>query len=331
MVHISQLADYRVERIEDDELRDVDLSSWRIALNGSESVTPTTLQRFIDRFSKHGLRSEALTPVYGLAEATLAVTFSDVRGPFRWACFDRDKLTIEGRAEASDEGLALVSLGRPLPGFDVQIVDTNGADLPAGRCGRVLVRGPSIMQGYHGMPLQTQDTVRDGWLDTGDRGFVYDGELYLYGRDKDVIILRGRNYAPQEFEHLLDDVEGVRAGCAAAIGVVPPGAQTEQLVVLVERSRQLTAEDRTDEAIAERVRRQLLVRLGIAPDHVRVLEPGTLPRTSSGKMRRSEASRRYLAGSLTPPRPVTALRMVGELVRSGIGMARARRAASNDS
>lgn len=320
-----------VERIDSDELRGVDLSSWRIALNGSESVMPATLQRFIDRFTKYGLRSEALTPVYGLAEATLAVTFSDVREPFRWNRFDHDKLTIEGKAETSGDGLALVSLGRPLPGFHVRIVDANGTELAAGRCGRVFVQGPSLMQGYHGMPLETQDTLRGGWLDTGDRGFVHEGELYLYGRDKDIIILRGRNHAPQEFEHVLDDVEGVRAGCVAAIGVVPSGAEAEQLVILVERSRQLMAEDRADEAIAERVRRQLLVRLGAAPDHVRVLEPGTLPRTSSGKIRRSEAKGRYLAETLTPPRPVTALRMVGAFIRSGIGLAKARRAFSQDS
>lgn len=313
-----------VERIADDELTDVDLSSWRIALNGAEPVTPSVLQRFVDRFSRYGLRPEALTPVYGLAEATLAVTFSDVRERFRRTSFDRESLSTAGVARERPGGLPLVSLGRPLPGYEIRIVDRQNRDLPAGVCGRVLVRGPSLMQGYHDMPLLTRQCLQKGWLNTGDRGFLHDGELYLHGRDKDIIILRGRNYSPQEFEQVLDGVSGVRPGCTAAVGIFDPEADAEVLVMLVERSRTPRPDG---EEVARNVRRQLLNLLGVPAHHVAVLEPGTLPRTSSGKIRRSEAKTRYLEGTLTPPKTVTKLRMLGELVQSGLSLARARRAA----
>ena len=312
------------DRIDDDELEGVDLSSWRIALNGAEPVTPTVLERFVERFARHGLRPEALTPVYGLAEAALAVTFSEVRRPFRWTGFDRAELAGRGVARPAADGVPLVSLGRPLPGFALRIVDAERAELPQGRCGRVLVRGPSVMEGYHRRPADTAAALRDGWLDTGDLGFVHRGELYLYGREKDIIILRGRNYSPQEFEQCLDGLEGVRTGCSAAIGVVPPGGPGEQLVLLVERARRAQAE--TDSELARRVRGRLADRLGVVPDRVDVLEPGTLPRTSSGKIRRADARRAYQhGGGLAPPRRVTTLRMMRELVRSGLGFARARR------
>jgi len=313
------------ERVTDEEITGVDLSSWRLALNGAEPVTPGVLERFIRRFAQHGLRPEALTPVYGLAEATLAVTFSDVRHPFRWRRFDRRRLNGEGVAAPTDEGTdgeALVDLGRPLPGFQLRVVSPGGVELPEGRIGRILVRGPSVMQGYHGESAATAAVLdTEGWLDTGDLGFLLDARLFLHGRAKDVVIINGRNHAPQAVEHALEGLAGMRAGCCAAVGIVPSGGDGEELALLLERAR---SGPRDDEALARAARERVASRTGLVPRRVLVLEPGTLPRTSSGKIRRAEARRRLLAGELRPPRPVSAVRMAGELLRSALALARAR-------
>jgi acyl-CoA synthetase (AMP-forming)/AMP-acid ligase II len=311
------------ERVRDEELEGVDLSSWRIALNGAEPVTPLVLERFLERFARFGLRPEALTPVYGLAEATLAVTFSPLRERFHHRVFDRDALVRDGLARPAAEGQPLVSLGRPLPGFAVRIEDEDGEALAEGRLGRVLVRGPSTMRGYLGLPEATAAALRDGWLDTGDTGFLCGGELYLYGRAKDLLVLRGRNHAPQDVEQAVDGLEGVRTGCSAAVGLLSERGEGEELVVFVERARGAAE---TDALLAERVRRRVLERTGLAPAAVHVLAPGTLPRTSSGKIRRAEAARRFLAGELRPPRRVHVAALLREMLRSQLAFARAARA-----
>ncbi len=308
------------DRIRNEELDGVDLSSWRVALNGAEPVTPGVLQRFVDRFASVGFRPEALTPVYGLAEASLAVTFSSLRHPFRAVCFDRDALVRDGVARRSETGLPLVSVGPPLPGFDLRIADDDGRELGGRRLGRLWVRGPSLMQGYHALPEASAAALQNGWLDTGDTGFIEDGELYLFGRAKDVIVLRGRNYAPQDVEHAIDDLAGVRTGCSAAVGVVGDGG--EELVVLLERR---SGGERGDAALADRVARRITERTGLVAARVLVLEPGTLPRTSSGKIRRAEARRLLEADRLDAPRPANVLRVVGEMLRSQVAFARATR------
>jgi len=312
------------DRIRDEELEGVDLSSWRVALNGAEPVTPGVLQRFVERFRPFGLREEALTPVYGLAEATLAVTFSDVGGAFRHERFDRDALARSNVARPAADGHSLVSVGRALPGFSLRISDEDGAPLGEGRIGRVGVRGPSIMAGYFGMEKVTAECLQDGWLDTGDTGFLHEGELYLFGRAKDLIVIRGRNHAPQEIEQTADEVPGVRRGCCAAVGVVSEGADGETLLVLVERSGRGVSG--SDEELAERVRGRVNTVTGLRPEHIEILEPGTLPRTSSGKIQRGEARRRYLAGELHPPAKVGPIRLAGAMMRSTVSFARARRA-----
>jgi acyl-CoA synthetase (AMP-forming)/AMP-acid ligase II len=310
------------ERIRDEEIASVDLSSWRVAMNGAEPVTPAVLTRFVERFGALGLREEALTPVYGLAEATLAVTFSELRKRFRVNRFDARSLAEEERAISAETGTAIVSLGPPLPGFDVRIADDAGRPLPAGSLGRVCVRGPSLMSGYDGMPAETAAVLADGWLDSGDVGFLFDGELHLYGRAKDLIIVNGRNHAPQDVEHAIDDVPGVRAGCSAAVGALAHDGSGEALWILVERTRSAA---QSDEQIADAVRRRALERSGLRAARVIVLEPGTLPRTSSGKIRRQEALRLVQRGALTPPERISLPRLGLEMWRSLRAFARARR------
>ena len=268
-----------VRRVRDSEMEGVDLSSWRFALNGAEPVAPAVLRRFSERFAPNGFDGRAMMPVYGLSEASLAVSFTPTgRGPRTWIAGGRE----------------LASVGAPLPGIDIDV-----------RGGRVFVRGPSVMQGYFGNPAATREALIDGWLDTGDLGFVDGGELFVSGRAKDLVILRGVNHAPQEFEDALDGVDGVRPGCTAAVGV--PTAEGEELVLLVE----------TDgDADAEWIRGRVIERTGIRPSEVHLLPPGTLPRTSSGKLRRSEALRQLLVGELRSPDPVTLLHLAKETARS---------------
>ena len=178
------------------------------------------------------------------------------------------------------------------------------------------------MAGYLGDPAATARALRGGWLDTGDLGFTLGGELYVHGRAKDVVVVRGANRAPEEFEAALSGVEGLRPGCAVAVGVVPPGGEGEALLVLAERTRGAALPDAEVEAAA---RRAILDRSGVAPHAVALLAPGTLPRTSSGKLRRQEALRRWLAGSLSPPARVTPLRLALLAARSTLALRRARR------
>ena len=304
-----------VRRIPDAELQGVDLSSWALALNGAESISPEVARRFVQRFEPYGFDARALVPAYGLAEASLAVTFAPSRPALRTVHVDARALAVEGRVRSG--GRPLVSVGGPVPGTDVEIRDEAGAVVPVGTVGRIHVRGPQVMTGYLGQPEATRAAVVDGWLDTGDLGFVDVGELVVSGRAKDLVILRGANHVPQEFEEALEGVEGVRPGCAVALGAVPVGADGEELVLLVELAPAAPHD------LADRVRTRILERTGIRPHRVELLAPGTLPRTSSGKLRRREALRRWQAGTLAPPRKVLWFRLASAMLQSAVAFARA--------
>ena len=308
-----------LKRVKDAELEGVDLSGWQHALNGAEPVSVETLRRFSERFSRWGFQPGSLRPVYGMSEASLAVTFPPAgRGPHALGV-DTRVLATERRVV--DGSRDVVSVGRPVPGFEVCVRDELGHTLEERRVGRVFVRGPSVMAGYFGHPEATADALdAEGWLDTGDMGFEADGELFLTGRAKDLVIIRGANHAPQEFEECLEGVEGLRTGCTVALGFTPEGEQDEALLILAEH-----APGERGEGLEERVREAVLAGTGVRPHTVEVLEPGTLPRTSSGKLRRSEALRRYLAGELTAPKKVGAVGLVVEMARSALAFVRAGR------
>jgi fatty-acyl-CoA synthase len=281
-----------VSRIRDEELDGVDLSSWRVALNGAETVVPNVMRAFAERFRRWGFREEALTPVYGMSEAALAVTFSEPRRRMVTCSFDREALATGGQAAEAPEGIEIASVGRPVPGFELRIVDEEDRDVPAGRVGRVLISGPSLMEGYLEQPQATSRAISNGWLDSGDLGFLREGELFLTGRAKDVLLLRGRNHPPDEVERAVDEVSGVRPGCAVAVSHLGPEAETEELLLFVETGR------RTPESeflkIASDCRDAVLRVTGLLPQRVVVLRRGELPRTSSGKLRRRATLARYL-------------------------------------
>ena len=311
--------DLCVKRIPDDELAGVDLASWRLAMNGSEAVSVETLERFARRFAPCGFRAAALCPVYGLAESSVGLTLSP---PGRGARVDRiRRATFESarRAEpAAPEDsapLAFVSCGAPLPAHVVRIVDAAGAELPDRVEGRVQFRGPSVTAGYFRNPAATAEVLHQGWMDSGDLGYLAGGELYVTGRRKDIIIKAGRNLYPQEVEELVGGVTGVRKGCVAAFGVGDPAIGTERLVVVTET--RVTAPP-ARAALESAVRERVVDALGLPPDTIVLAAPGSVLKTSSGKIRRSATREAYLGGELGRQAPARLqwLRLIAASLRA---------------
>jgi acyl-CoA synthetase (AMP-forming)/AMP-acid ligase II len=268
------------------------------------------VRRFCERFAPYGFSPEAVRPVYGLSEATLAATFPPPRANLRTLKADARVLAVEGALVPGNR--ELVSVGAPIPGVEIELRSADGEGVSENTVGRIYMRGPSVMKGYFGDELATARALSSGWLDTGDLGVVREGELYVVGRVKDLVIVRGGNHPPQEFEECLEGLPGLRPGCHVALGFQPAGADGEELLLLAEVTEPIDDRDTLEEA----VRSAVLARTGVRAHTVRLLAPGTLPRTSSGKLRRGEALRRYLAGTLRPPKRVNAARLLGEVARS---------------
>lgn len=291
-----------VRRIDDAELEGLDLSSWRLAFNGAEAVNPDTLARFAQRFARCGFRPAAMTPVYGLAEASLGLLFPPLnRGPIVDRV-QREAFTRSGRAlpAADDDATALrfVSCGRPLPDHAIRIVDDADREVGERVEGHLHFRGPSATPGYFRNPQETARLFHDGWLDTGDRAYVAAGEVYVTGRVKDIIIRGGRNLYPEEIENAVGAVEGVRKGCVAAFGAPDPQRGTERLVVLAEvRAAGAQERARLHAAIA----RAVAEAIGEPPDEVVLAPPHAVLKTSSGKIRRAACRALYEQGRLSAP------------------------------
>jgi acyl-CoA synthetase (AMP-forming)/AMP-acid ligase II len=298
----------------------LDLSSWRLALNGAEPVNPGTLEAFQAVYGPHGFRAEAAYPVYGLAEASLAVTFPEPGAPVRTETLDREALG-EGQAEPvghGKDGIRVVSVGRAVPRHEVQVVDARGRPVPERVVGEVTVRGPSVMQGYAADPEGTRHALRGEWLHTGDLGYLAGGDLFIVGRKKDLLIVRGRNIHPEDVERTAEGVSGVRAGGTAAFAV--PGDHGEERTVLVCEAR--TASGREADLV-DRIRQAVAEAHDFLPDAVVLVASGTIPRTFSGKRQRSLCRDLYLKEKLAPARSTRwAARRVA--LRGALGLAMAR-------
>jgi 1-acyl-sn-glycerol-3-phosphate acyltransferase len=291
-----------LRHVSDAELAGVDLSSWRLAFDGSEPVSAATIRRFTGRFAPYGLRPEAMTPAYGLAEAGVGLTFPPLgRGPVI-DTIDRGALTRHRRAAPAAAGnraaLQFVSCGRPLPGYQLRVVDAAGQELTERREGQVEFAGPSATPGYFRNKAATRALRRRGWLDTGDLGYLAAGELYLTGRAKDLIIRGGRNLHPDELEEQTGRLAGVRQGRVAVFATADPALGTERLVLVAETRLQdeqaLAALRGTITALAAGL-------LGTPPDEVVLAGPGSVLKTTSGKTRRAATRERYQSGALGQP------------------------------
>ncbi len=272
------------------ERTDLDLRHVRVLGCGAEPINPSVLEQFAATFQPFGLNVDAIMPCYGMAEATLAITFDRTDQPFAVHHIDRSAYEKQKRAEPSgaSDAIRLVSCGKPFSKHQIAIMGPEGEILPEGKVGEICVKGPSIAHGYFNNPEQTHATFYDGWLHTGDLGFVHGGELYISGRIKDLIIINGRNYYPQELEWSLEGLEGIRTDNVAAFSV--PGADTERLVIVVKTKNSVS-----QERLKQQIQSCIAEVYGLTVHDVLVLSgPGALPKTTSGKIQRGYIRRCYL-------------------------------------
>jgi acyl-CoA synthetase (AMP-forming)/AMP-acid ligase II len=297
-----------VKRITEPEKADLDLSSWRTAFTGSEHVQAAPLRRFAERFADRGLRASALYPCYGLAEASLLVTGSAPDRGMRTVLLDSQAL---GNGTAAPCGpdhpkpVEVVSSGRPPEWHEVIIVGPEtGSSLPAGRVGEIWVRGPSVAGEYWNRPGETASTFRatlpdrgsEPFLRTGDLGFLLDGYLYLTGRAKEVMVVRGRNVYPQDVEVTAQQADSrARAGCGAAFAIEADGAEEVALVQEVSVSG-----DQELQEIVRKIRQAVSDAQAIRLAAIVLVPPRAIPRTSSGKLKRMACRTEYLDGEISP-------------------------------
>ncbi len=307
-----------LKRISDDKLEGIDLSSWRVAFNGAEPVIPSTMRRFYERFAPYGLREDAMRPIYGLAEVSVGLSFTPPGRPPLVDRVRREPLNRQGRAEPAPQGdenaLEFTSCGLPLQGHEVRIVNEAGQELGEREEGRLEFKGPSATSGYYRNPEDTKRLKHGEWTDSGDIAYIAGGEIFLTGRRKDIIIRAGRNIYPHELEDAIGNLEGVRKGCVAVFGSSDPDSGTERLVALAE------TRESSPEKLKE-LRREidsLAVDLLETPlDDVVLAPPHTVPKTSSGKIRRASSRELYERGE-TSPRPRAVWWQVVRLWFSGL-------------
>lgn len=286
-----------VKKVGHELIEGLDLSSWRMAANGAEKVYPRTLELFAKKFAPYGFKPEAITPMYGLAESSVGLAIPPMNRGFIIDRVDRQKFEEDRLAEpaSGENDLQFVSCGVPIEGHEIRITDEEHKPLPERHIGNLQFRGPSSMQGYYNNPRATQAIYHDGWLDTGDLAYMADGEVYITGRRKDLIIKAGRNLYPVEIEELVGSVPGVRLGCVAAFESSDEERATEELVIVAETREQNLHEK---DEITQKIKEVIATALDIVPDHVIMVAPHVVPKTSSGKLQRSACKKMYEEGKL---------------------------------
>lgn len=276
-----------------------DLSRWRVAGNGADMIRPDVMQAFVDAFADAGFRATAFLPSYGLAEATLAVSLMPPGEGIRVELVEETELS--GAAARDADGRrpqryrAIVNCGKAVRDMEIVVRDEEGNSLPDGAIGKVWCRGPSVMVGYFRDQAATDACLVDGWLDTGDMGYLSDGYIFIVGRAKDMIIINGRNHWPQDIEWAVEQLPGFKAGDIAAFAITTPGGEETPAVLVQCRSSDESERLRLRDDIRERVRSVTGMNCV-----VELIPPRTLPRTSSGKLSRAKARNLYLAGEIKP-------------------------------
>jgi len=286
-----------VKRAKPEQIASLDLSSMRHFGCGAEPINSTTMRSFVETFSKSGLKPEAMLPSYGMAEATLAISFIGVDEAISTDVIDTNAYQQDRKAEpAPVEALAngkaqeVVCCGKPFPKHEVGIFDDAGKRLGERAIGEIWVRGPSVARGYYEDPEATERAFGNGWLKTGDFGYLANGNVYITGRKKDIIIINGRNYDPQRMEWIVDELPEVRKGSTVAFS--RPGSTSEELVIVLESRTQKPTE------LIELVKQKINENLQLIPVDVVLAPVGSLPRTSSGKLQRAKTRQQYLDGTV---------------------------------
>ncbi|WEX74747.1 AMP-binding protein [Sinorhizobium numidicum] len=294
--------EFCLNKTTDADLAGLDLSSLRMVANGAEPVSAQTLHRFVENFERYGFKPGAMAPVYGLAESTVGLAFPP---PGRSPVIDRvDRTALTNRGAAMPAGpgdpkpLEIVACGYPLPGHEIRIVDGAGFEPGERQEGRLEFRGPSATSGYFRDDAKTRALFCDGWLDSGDRAYIANGDVYITGRAKDIIIRAGRQIYPQDIEEAVAGIPGVRKGGVVVFGATEKSTGTERVVVVAEtRETNETARER----LQERAREVATDIAGTPPDDMVLAPPRTVPKTSSGKIRRSAAKQLYESGTIGAP------------------------------
>jgi fatty-acyl-CoA synthase len=276
------------------QLEGLDLSSWRVTGCGAEPIHPPTLAAFATKFAAVGFRNTSFLPCYGLAEHVLAASFPPRDRAIRTELVSADalagrRIAVSGTARDS---VMLVSCGRPLPGHAIDVVGDDGRTVPERHVGEIVLSGPSVMLGYYKQDELTSQVLRNGRLRTGDLGYLSDGELFVCGRAKDLIIVNGRKYHPQDLEWAVDDLAGIRRGRVVAFGA-PERGRPDRVVIVAEPSGTVAAP-----SLTEMIRRRIGDLFGLYVDDVALVNHGAVGRTTSGKVQRGATKARYESGEL---------------------------------
>ncbi len=321
-----------VKRIKETEMDALDLSSWRVAGCGAEPIRAENLRAFADKFARVGFSEKAFVCCYGMAESTLAISFSKagtgvhtdtVDGDRLWSAGKAEPLSAEAGEKAGANATSIVECGSAFEGHDIQVfaTDDENSERPLGEreVGELRLRGPSLMPGYFNEPEVTAHTFAGGWLKTGDLGYLAGGKVHICGRSKEVIIVNGRNYYPQDLEWEAGKVEGVRKGNVIAFGTMKPHNDRERVIITLETG---VSDEAGRKALQGEVRRAVQQAVGLTVDDVVPLGIGTLPKTSSGKLQRAKTRELYEQGALldrTSSREVDTLNVAKELAKSQLG------------
>jgi acyl-CoA synthetase (AMP-forming)/AMP-acid ligase II len=280
-------------RVAEADVEGLDLSSWRIAINAAEPVLADTIAAFSARYAPRGFAAAAMTPAWGLAENVTIATAHPVHAAPQIETIDRQALATEGVARSTmGPGLSSVAIGRCLPGCALEIRDREGGALPERHVGTVWLRSDSLFRGYHRDPESGRRVVADGWLDTGDRGYLAGEDLFFVSRDKDLIVIGGEKYAPHDVETAVNTVAGVREGCAVAFGLLDAERGTEDVVVVAE-TRETTTE--AVAALRAAIRGEVMRTTGLGVRQVLLVAPGGIEKTTSGKLARRATRERWAA------------------------------------
>lgn len=273
-----------------------DLARWRVAGNGADMIRPDVMQNFVDAFADAGFKASAFLPSYGLAEATLAVS---IMPPGEGILVELvEETQLSGGVNGGDRPQrfrAIVNCGKAVKDMEIEIREEDGTPLPDRAIGKVWCRGPSVMVGYFRDPESTEACMKDGWLDTGDMGYLSEGYIYIVGRAKDMIIVNGRNHWPQDIEWAVEQLPAFKQGDVAAFAITTPGGEETPAVLVQCRTSDDSERQKLREEIRERVRAVTGMNCVIE-----LIPPRTLPRTSSGKLSRAKARNQYLNGEIKP-------------------------------